>query len=142
MILYRHIRLDKNEVFYVGIGKDISRAYSKLRSRFWKIITDKTDYRVEILFDDIATWEEACEKEKEFIKLYGRKDIGTGTLVNLTDGGDGSINRISTKKILLDPFTGIFYSVKEVSQMTGYKLSYLYQMFSGQKNNKTIFIEV
>ena len=28
-ILYRHIRLDKNVPFYIGIGKDIKRAYSK-----------------------------------------------------------------------------------------------------------------
>ena len=26
------------------------------------------------------------------IKYYGRRDLGEGTLVNLTDGGDGAIN--------------------------------------------------
>jgi hypothetical protein len=91
-VVYRHIRLDKNEVFYIGIGKDESRAYDKRRSRsdWWKSIISVTDYRVDILFDDL-TWDEVCEKEIEFIKLYGRKDLGLGTLVNLTDGGDGSI---------------------------------------------------
>jgi hypothetical protein len=91
-IVYRHIRLDKNEVFYIGIGKDENRAYEKRRSRsdWWKSVINMTDYRVDILFDEL-TWEEACEKEIEFIKLYGRKDLGLGSLVNLTDGGDGSI---------------------------------------------------
>ena len=51
--LYRHIRLDKNEVFYVGIGtkrnnNDYSRAYSKLlRNKWWNNIINKTSYRIE-----------------------------------------------------------------------------------------------
>ena len=92
MVLYRHIRLDKNEVFYIGIGADMKRPYVKSgRNKQWRNIVAKTDYRVEILFDDIETWEKACEKEKEFIKLYGRRDLGLGTLVNMTDGGEGSL---------------------------------------------------
>ena len=92
-IVYRHIRLDKNEPFYIGIGVDEKRAHNTYsRSKWWKNIVDKTDYEVQILFDDL-TWDEACEKEKEFITLYGRKDLGTGTLVNLTGGGDGTYGR-------------------------------------------------
>ena len=30
-VVYRHIRLDKNEPFYIGIGKNIKRAYEKSR---------------------------------------------------------------------------------------------------------------
>jgi hypothetical protein len=87
-IVYRHIRLDKNEPFYIGIGKDIKRAFRKdSRNDYWNNIS-KNGYEVEILFENL-TWEEACEKEKEFIKLYGRKDKGTGILCNMTDGGDG-----------------------------------------------------
>jgi hypothetical protein len=97
IVLYRHVRLDTNEVFYVGIG-DIKRATVKnRRSKWWKRIITKTDYRVDILFDDLS-WEEACEKEKEFIQLYGRKDLGLGTLVNMTDGGDGTIGRKMSEK--------------------------------------------
>jgi len=87
-VLYRHIRLDKNEPFYVGIGKFEKRAYSKTkRNNFWNKIVAKTEYDVEIILSGLS-WEQAQEKEKEFIKLYGRKDLGLGTLVNLTDGGD------------------------------------------------------
>jgi hypothetical protein len=33
---------------------------------------------------------DAIKKEIEFIKLYGRKDLGLGCLVNMTDGGEGA----------------------------------------------------
>ena len=88
--LYRHIRLDKQEVFYVGIGSDekYERAYSKdSRTQYWRSIS-KLGYEVEIVLDDL-TWEEACEKEIEFIRLYGRDDLKEGSLVNMTNGGDG-----------------------------------------------------
>ena len=40
--VYRHIRLDKNEPFYIGIGKKIYRAYSmKGRNKYWLRIINK-----------------------------------------------------------------------------------------------------
>jgi len=90
--IYRHIRLDKNIPFYIGIGSDFkyNRANSiRDRNIYWKRITNKTQYRVEIMLDDLS-WEEACEKEKEFIQIYGRVDLKSGTLCNLTNGGDGA----------------------------------------------------
>jgi hypothetical protein len=98
--VYRHIRVDKNEPFYIGIGSDMTnkRANEKARrSNLWKKIVAKSDYEIEILFNDI-TFEEAKNKEIEFIKLYGRIDLGNGTLANLTDGGDGTPNRIFTSE--------------------------------------------
>jgi hypothetical protein len=98
--LYRHIRLDKNEPFYIGIGSsnNYKRAYSiYLRNKHWQNIVSKSDYRVEILFDDL-TWQKACEKEKEFIFLYGRKDNKTGILCNMTNGGEGAYNRIVSEE--------------------------------------------
>ena len=98
--VYRHIRLDKNQPFYIGIGTSeyYNRAYRhKNRSDLWKRIAQKGGYEVEILMDNL-TWEQACEKEKEFIKLYGRIDLNTGCLANMTDGGDGAINAIITEE--------------------------------------------
>jgi hypothetical protein len=98
--VYRHIRLDKNEPFYIGIGEKEQRAYSThKRSILWKRIVSKYEYEVQIIFDDL-TWEQACEKEKEFIKLYGRIDLKTGCLVNLTDGGEGSLGYKHSKESL------------------------------------------
>ena len=100
--LYRHIRLDKNEVFYIGIGSDPSykRANCKhKRSDHWNRIVKNTSIEIEIILDDLS-WEEACKKEIEFIALYGRRNNKTGTLVNLTDGGEGSLGVIFSNETL------------------------------------------
>jgi hypothetical protein len=94
--LYRHIRLDKNEIFYIGIGKGNDGKYKRAKSKsdrnnHWHNIVNCTEYRIEIMLDDL-TWKEACQKEIELIALYGRRDLKKGTLVNLTDGGDGGAN--------------------------------------------------
>lgn len=88
-VLYRHIRLDTNQVFYIGIGKDEKRAYNKRgRSYRWKDVAYNNEYEVQILKRDL-TWEDACELEIMLIAYYGRLDLGTGILVNMTDGGEG-----------------------------------------------------
>ena len=104
--LYRHIRLDINQPFYIGIGglnkfDNYKRAFSKnSRNVYWKKIVSKTNYCVEIVYesDDINT---ILDKEKEFIKLYGRKDLKTGTLANQTDGGHGTFNIIVSKETII-----------------------------------------
>lgn len=92
--VYRHIRADKNIPFYIGIGSDSDGKYSRAhdcrgRNKIWVSVSQKTTYNVEILVDDLS-WEEACEKEKEFIKIYGRI-IDGGFLANLTFGGEGQL---------------------------------------------------
>lgn len=94
--VYEHIRLDKNIVFYVGIGNknEFGRAYEfnfLKRSVFWKRIYQKTEIRVEIVKTGLNKFE-ASNLEKELIKKYGRYDLNEGYLVNLTDGGDGILN--------------------------------------------------
>lgn len=101
MIVYRHIRLDKNVPFYIGIGTRKSRAYDKWRNKIWKSIVAKTPYEVEILFEGL-TRNQAENKEREFIKLYGRIDLGTGTLANLTNGGDSGCGEANRGKKLTE----------------------------------------
>lgn len=89
--VYTYTRLDKNEIFYVGIGSDSKYKRAKnlsLRTDYFKKITNKSEYKLDIVFDNLS-WEDACLKEIELIALYGRKDLGTGNLVNFTDGGEG-----------------------------------------------------
>ena len=98
--VYTYTRLDKNEVFYVGIGSDskYKRAKNKsLRTDYFKKIINKSECKLDIVFDGLS-WEEACKKEIELISLHGRIDLKTGTLVNFTNGGDGRLgsqNRIT-----------------------------------------------
>lgn len=102
--LYRHVRLDKNKPFYIGIGtinnidknstiKSVlhRRAFSKSdRNNLWRKIYNKTNIKVEIMLycDDYNFLK---QKEIEFIKLYGRINTNNGTLCNFTNGGDGSV---------------------------------------------------
>lgn len=94
--LYRHVRLDINEVFYIGIGtKHFKSKYKRsksdyMRNKFWKNITNKTEWIAEILLES-DDYNFIQQKEIEFIKLYGRRDLGKGTLTNLTEGGKGCV---------------------------------------------------
>lgn len=91
--VYRHIRLDNNEPFYIGIGNKskYARAYEfkpDKRNVMWSRIFSKSEISVDIIMDGL-TKEQASDKEKEFISIYGRKDLGLGSLCNMTNGGDG-----------------------------------------------------
>lgn len=44
---------------------------------------------------EFNTYQEAKVKEIELISLYGRRDLGKGTLVNFTDGGEGTQGKVS-----------------------------------------------
>lgn len=91
--LYRHVRLDTNLPFYIGIGTKrlkkpncytcvYERAFSKTqRSNFWKSVVNKTEYEVEILLESNDK-KFILQKESEFINLYGRRFEKMGTLVN------------------------------------------------------------
>lgn len=90
--VYRHIRVDKNVPFYVGVcrkakDKYYSRAYeTKERNKAWNEIVSQTPYEVEIILDELDPFV-AEQKEAEFISLYKRTKDG-GTLVNIKFGGE------------------------------------------------------
>ena len=107
-VVYIHKRKDTNEVFYVGIG-DEKRPYKKKgRNIHWQRIVQKHGYDVHIIHTNL-TWLNACEIEKKLISEYGRKDLGLGYLVNMTNGGEGAFGRVvkdKTRKQLSDLMTG------------------------------------
>jgi len=94
--IYLHVRKDNGVVFYVGKGTDegnliFERSKATERNKWWKNIVNKTEYEIKIV-NTFDSEDKAFQKEKELIKKYGRKDLGFGTLVNLTDGGEGMEN--------------------------------------------------
>lgn len=91
-IVYTHTRNDNNQVFYVGVGKHSRRAYTKFsRNSHWYNVVNKHGYTVQITHRDVC-YEEALSIERYLVSFYGRRDLNAGSLVNLTDGGDGVEN--------------------------------------------------
>lgn len=125
--VYRHIRLDKKEPFYIGLGSDsnYSRAFQKKsRNKHWHNIVNISEYKIEIILDNL-TFEEACLKEKEFIDLYGRKDKNKGSLVNWTDGGQGTLgwrHKVG------------YWKGKKLNEETCKKISEAAKLRTGEKN--------
>lgn len=104
--LYRHVRLDTNEPFYIGVGTNNEKSENFKRSRvktnrnaYWKNIVSKTDYKVEILLQS-DNYEFILNKEIEFISLYGRKDLNKGSLTNLTNGGEYFLGYTPTIEVI------------------------------------------
>jgi hypothetical protein len=80
---YAYLREDRSP-YYIGKGQG-NRCFNKFRKRS-KPPKDKS--RIIFLKQNL-TEEEAFKHEKYMIDVLGRKDLGTGILHNLTDGGEG-----------------------------------------------------
>lgn len=112
--LYRHVRPDTNQVFYIGMGRKRSENPTTVESEYnrafrfvqrtaaWTHVFNKCnkDIQVEILYESDSL-KEIQVKEECFILLYGRRDLGLGPLVNLTNGGEGGFGQIMSDKTKL-----------------------------------------
>lgn len=97
MIVYQHKRNDTDKIFYIGIASRKDRPFSKDRSELWHRTVNKAGGRtVEIMHEGSEL--ECKYLEKYLISYYGRKDLGTGSLVNMTDGADGCYNWTQERK--------------------------------------------
>jgi len=117
--VYQHIRLDTSEVFYVGIGSDNTfyRANLKCkrcRTEHWHNIVKKHGYKIKIVANNIS-WEEACQTEKNLIKCIGRKINGSGSLVNITEGGEGIPGFKHSKESILKTINSEGYKNRKLS---------------------------
>ena len=87
--VYLHLKSDDLSPFYVGKGKR-RRAFTRSeRSAFWRRVAEKHGFTVKILREDMSE-DDAFLLEKSLISFIGRRDLGTGPLVNHTDGAEGS----------------------------------------------------
>lgn len=91
---------------------------------FWKKTVEKYNFSVIVIHENLS-WEEACSLEKFYIAKIGRRDLGKGTLVNHTDGGDGTSGyrhtEIAKRKI------GEYDKIRNFSEETRKKLSAIHK---------------
>jgi hypothetical protein len=76
--------------YYIGKGRN-NRAFRKGGPISTRVILLKQN----------CTEEEAFKHERYMISVLGRKDTGTGILINLTEGGDGSSGYLHTEETKL-----------------------------------------
>ena len=81
--VYAYLRRKDNTPYYIGKGKR-RRCYD--RNHKVPVPTNKNLIK---FYHTTLTNEDASKLEISYIKLFGRKDQGTGILRNRTDGGDG-----------------------------------------------------
>jgi hypothetical protein len=104
--VYEHYKKDTDQIFYVGIGKKEDGKYQRSKSTakrnpHWHSTTKKHGFYSKIVFESESR-EDVCSKEIELILKYGRKDLGTGPLVNKTTGGEKTfeMSKDSVAKII------------------------------------------
>jgi len=100
--IYAYLRPDGSP-YYIGKGKN-KRAWQKYKD----IISKPSDDRI-VIMESNLTELGAFALERFYIRWYGRKDLGTGILRNMTDGGEGAEGRVhteETKKLISKIKTG------------------------------------
>jgi hypothetical protein len=85
--IYSYLR-DDGTPYYIGKGKD-KRAWTKGKG---EIYPPKDKSKI-VIMENNLTEIGALALERRYILWYGRKDLQTGILRNLTSGGDGTSGR-------------------------------------------------
>ena len=95
--VYAYIRNKSSKIseagtpYYIGKGKQ-KRAWAKNHR-----VKIPDDYNYIIILESNLTEVGALALERRLIRWYGRIDMGTGILRNMSDGGEGSENRVNFK---------------------------------------------
>ena len=132
-VVYIHRKATDGTIFYVGIGNKDRAKQIQGRSHYWKRTVNKYDYTIHIIEEGL-THQEACESEIALIELIGRRDLGTGYLVNLTNGGEGIVGSTCHNKGVICLKTGVLFdSIRSYCEFTGDSHSTISMFLNGGK---------
>jgi len=139
--VYMHIKKTNREAFYIGIGNSKRPYDNNRRSEWWKSTVNKYGYEIIVLKEGIS-WSDACKIEIDLIKYFGRRDLGEGPLVNMTNGGDGTkgttFNKGKKRSEEQKEYMSKLMKGRYVSSETRSKMS---KWQSGSKSFKSILTE-
>lgn len=122
--VYAHVNATTGVIFYIGKGKG-SRAKSlHRRSERWRNYVNKYGYDI-IYLEENLTQEQSFAGEVDYIKAFGRKDLGTGELINMSDGGVGGNNNM-----------GRVFSQEWINRLKEARSRHLGDHFRGKKHSE------
>jgi len=131
---YAYLREDGSP-YYIGKG-----TRRRIHSKLHRVNLPPEERR--IFLKQNLTAEEASNHEIYLIFIFGRKDIGTGILRNMTDGGEGPSGKIvseKTRKKISNSLTGRKLTIEHIDNIKkthpGITPHHRKKMLEGLKNH-------